>query len=60
MTSRCTVTIEDDSWLLMDTVVDQSACCTPARIYQRGFAVDLSKLDEVRTEFEQEKKELDL
>ena len=29
-----------------------------ARIYQRGFAVDISKLDEVRQEFEQEKQEL--
>ncbi len=29
-----------------------------ARIYQRGFAVDVSKLDEVQTEFEQEKKDL--
>jgi len=29
-----------------------------ARIYQRGFTVDLSKLDEVRQEFEKEKSEL--
>ena len=29
-----------------------------ARIYQRGFTVDLSKLDEVRQEFEEEKSEL--
>ena len=34
-------------------------CVTLARIYQRGFAVDLSKLDEVRSEFEQERDELE-
>jgi DNA polymerase I-like protein with 3'-5' exonuclease and polymerase domains len=45
---------------LMGTVdlTNQVAVCL-ARIYQRGFKVDLSKLDEVRTEFEQEKKQLE-
>ena len=38
-------------------LTNQVAVCL-ARIYQRGFAVDLSKLDEVRQEFEQEKQEL--
>jgi DNA polymerase I-like protein with 3'-5' exonuclease and polymerase domains len=38
-------------------LTNQVATCL-ARIYQRGFAVDLSKLDEVRQEFEQEKQEL--
>ena len=39
-------------------LTNQVAVCL-ARIYQRGFAVDLSKLDEVRQEFEQEKKQLE-
>ena len=38
-------------------LTNQVAVCL-ARIYQRGFAVDLSKLDEVRQEFEQEKRQL--
>ncbi len=38
-------------------LTNQVAVCL-SRIYQRGFAVDLSKLDEVREEFEQERKEL--
>lgn len=44
---------------LMDTVTltNQVAVCL-ARIYQRGFKVDMSALDEVRTEFEAEKKQL--
>ena len=45
---------------LMDTVTltNQVAVCL-AHIYQRGFKVDLSVLDDVRTEFEQEKKQLE-
>ena len=45
---------------LMGTVdlTNQVAVCL-ARIYQRGFKVDLSKLEEVRTEFEEEKKQLE-
>ena len=44
---------------LMDTVTltNQVAVCL-ARIYQRGFKVDMTALDEVRTEFEAEKKQL--
>ena len=44
---------------LMPTVqlTNEVAVCL-ARIYQRGFAVDTNKLDEVRQEFEQEKREL--
>ena len=44
---------------LLSTVdlTNQVAVCL-ARIYQRGFAVDLSKLEEVRQEFEQEKQQL--
>jgi len=50
-------TKEDSS--LMDTVLltNDVACCL-ARIYTRGFAVDLDALEKVRTEFEEEKKEL--
>jgi len=45
---------------LMDTVnlTNQVAVCL-ARIYQRGFKVDLSVLDSVRDEFEQERKSLE-
>jgi len=47
--------LSDDSDL-MDTVnhTNMVAVCL-CKIYQRGFKVDLSKLDEVRREFEQEK-----
>ena len=38
-------------------LTNQVAVCL-ARIYQRGFAVDLGALDEVRQEFEQEKRQL--
>ena len=45
---------------LNDTVVlTNEVCVCLARIYQRGFAVDVSKLDEVRQQFEQEKRELE-
>jgi len=45
-----------ESASLMNTVVltNEVAVCL-ARIYQRGFAVDISKLDEVRSEFENER-----
>ena len=45
--------------MLMPTVTlsNEVAVCL-ARIYQRGFKVDLVALDEVRTEFEQEKQQL--
>ena len=37
----------------MDTVVlTNKVALTLAKIYQKGFAVDLSKLEEVRAEFE--------
>ena len=39
-------------------LTNQVAVCL-ARIYQRGFAVDLAKLDEVRQEFVQEKEEIE-
>ena len=40
----------------MDTVVlTNQVAVTLGRIYQRGFKVDVSKLDEVRVEFEKEK-----
>jgi DNA polymerase I-like protein with 3'-5' exonuclease and polymerase domains len=38
-------------------LTNEMASCL-ARIYRRGFAVDLSKLDEVRKEFETEKRQL--
>ena len=45
---------------LNDTVtLTNEVCVCLARIYQRGFAVDVSKLDEVRQQFEQEKRELE-
>jgi len=49
---------EPDSRLMSTvTLTNQVAVCL-ARIYQRGFKVDLSVLDDVRTEFEQEKEQL--
>ena len=49
-----------DSGLMNTVVLTNQVCVSLARIYQRGFAVDLSKLDEVRQEFEEEKKQLDI
>ena len=44
----------------MDTVtLTNKVCVTLARIYQRGFKVDLSVLDDVQKQFEQEKQQLD-
>lgn len=51
--------LNSDSATLMDTVVlTNQLAVSLARIYQRGFAVDLSVLDSVRDEFEAEKKQL--
>ena len=51
--------LQSDSSSLNDTVVlTNQVCVTLARIYQRGFKVDLSALEEVRQEFEQEKCQL--
>ena len=48
-----------DSSSLMDTVtLTNQVCVTLARIYQRGFKVDMDVLEEVRQEFEQEKCQL--
>ena len=49
--------LEDNG--LRDTVdlTNQVAVCL-SRIYQRGFKVDLSKLEHVKSEFEQEKQQL--
>ena len=45
---------------LMDTVVlTNKVALTLAKIYQKGFAVDLTKLEEVRVEFEREKLEIE-
>jgi DNA polymerase I-like protein with 3'-5' exonuclease and polymerase domains len=65
---HATQQLSDKLWYRLNTVADigllstarltnRVAKCLTA-IYQRGFAVDTSKLDEVRTEFEQEKKQL--
>jgi DNA polymerase I-like protein with 3'-5' exonuclease and polymerase domains len=44
---------------LTDTVaLTNQLCVSLARIYQRGFTVDKSALDDVREQFEQERKEL--
>jgi DNA polymerase I-like protein with 3'-5' exonuclease and polymerase domains len=51
--------LQSGSSSLNDTVVlTNQVCVTLARIYQRGFKVDLSVLEEVRQEFEQEKCQL--
>jgi DNA polymerase I-like protein with 3'-5' exonuclease and polymerase domains len=48
-----------ESSSLMDTVtLTNQVCVTLARIYQRGFKVDMDVLEEVRQEFEQEKCQL--
>ena len=50
----------EESSRLMDTVtLTNKVCVTLARIYQRGFKVDLSVLADVQKEFEQEKLELE-
>ncbi len=48
-----------DSSSLMDTVtLTNQVCVTLARIYQRGFKVDMDVLENVRQEFEEEKCQL--
>ena len=48
-----------DSSSLMDTVtLTNQVCVTLARIYQRGFKVDMDVLENVRQEFEDEKRQL--
>jgi DNA polymerase I-like protein with 3'-5' exonuclease and polymerase domains len=49
---------ESDAGLLSTVVLTNEVAVRLSRIYQRGFNVDLQKLEEVRTEFEQEKQEL--
>src|SRR5210317_769290 len=45
---------------LMDTVIlTNRVALTLAKIYQKGFAVDLDKLDEVKVEFETEKQNIE-
>jgi DNA polymerase I-like protein with 3'-5' exonuclease and polymerase domains len=47
-----------DAGLLPTVNLTNEVAVSLSRMYQRGFAVDLSKLDEVRKEYEQEKREL--
>jgi DNA polymerase I-like protein with 3'-5' exonuclease and polymerase domains len=52
-------TIEYSS--LMDTVIlTNKVAITLGKIYRRGFKVDVSKLDEVRVEFEKEKQDIEI
>ena len=46
---------------LMDTVIlTNKVAITLGKIYRRGFKVDVSKLDEVRVEFEKEKQDIEI
>ena len=47
-----------DSGLLETVILTNKVAVALSRIYQRGFAVDLDALEEVRLEFETEKKKL--
>ena len=49
---------EKDAGLLSTVRLTNRVAKCLTKIYQRGFAVDLSKLEEVREEFEQEKQKL--
>tara|TARA_S200002703_G_scaffold56223_1_gene48826 strand:+ start:643 stop:2685 length:2043 start_codon:yes stop_codon:yes gene_type:complete len=49
---------QEDSGLRGTVDLTNEVAVCLSKIYQRGFAVNLSKLDEVRDEFEQERKEL--
>ena len=49
----------DDAGLLNTVVLTNEVAVCLARIYQRGFAVDLSKLNEVRDEFVAEKEQIE-
>ena len=51
-------TLPDARLMNTVTLTNQVAVCL-ARIYQRGFKVDLSVLEDVRVEFENEKKQLE-
>ncbi len=65
---HATQQLADKLWQRLNSVADTGLLSTArltnrvakclTKIYQTGFAVDLSKLDEVRTEFEQEKQQL--
>ena len=48
----------DDAGLMPTVLLTNEVTLCLAKVYHRGFAVDLSKLDEVRQEFEAEKKQL--
>ena len=50
---------QEDSGLRGTVDLTNEVAVCLSRIYQRGFQVDLTKLHEVRQEFEQEKKELE-
>ena len=50
---------EESSRLMNTVTLTNKVCVTLARIYQRGFKVDLSVLADVQKEFEQEKLELE-
>jgi DNA polymerase I-like protein with 3'-5' exonuclease and polymerase domains len=49
---------KEDSGLRSTVDLTNEVAVCLARIYQRGFSVDIDKLDEVRQEFEQEKRQL--
>jgi DNA polymerase I-like protein with 3'-5' exonuclease and polymerase domains len=49
---------QDDAMLMPTVTLSNEVAVCLARIYQRGFKVDLVALDKVRTEFEQEKQQL--
>ena len=65
---HATQQLADKLWKRLNSVADAGLLSTArltnrvakclTKIYQTGFAVDLSKLDEVRQEFEQEKQQL--
>jgi len=50
---------EDYSKLMSTVLLTNKVALTLARIYQTGFTVDTSKLDEVRVEFETEKSDIE-
>jgi len=45
--------------LMESVILTNKVCVTLARIYKNGFKVDKSKLNEVRTEFEKEKMDIE-
>ena len=50
--------LPEDSGLMNSVVLTNEVCVTLARMYQRGFTVDMKALEEVRDEFLQEKETL--